>query len=66
LFKIEFFKYSNKTDISEQELLNEFIDRKNKVNFAEKVALHVRKNELEIPDVIKSIIDKAVGETIDG
>ena len=66
LFKTDYLKHSQGKDISEQEFLNKFIDSKNKVKFAEKIALYVIKNELEVPDVIKSIIDKAVGETING
>ncbi len=53
-------------DYSEEELLNIFIDKKGKVRFAEKVALHVISNKLKIPDVIEDVITKSIGETIDG
>jgi len=47
-------------DFSEEQILNKFIDRKGKVKFAENFASYVIENKLEIPDILKNLIDKAI------
>lgn len=47
-------------DLSEEQILNEFIDRKEKVKFAENFASYVIENKLEVPDLLKNLIDKAI------
>ena len=47
-------------DLSEDQILNEFIDRKGKVKFAENFTSYVIENELEVPDLLKNLIDKAI------
>ena len=47
-------------DFSEEQILNEFIDRKGKIKFAENFASYVIENELKVPNKLKNLIDKAI------
>lgn len=58
-------RYKGKNSIgnfSESELMNIFIDRKGDIKFAEQLASYVREKSLNIPDIIKNLIDRAVSE----
>ncbi|GAG95969.1 unnamed protein product, partial [marine sediment metagenome] len=63
-FKIKYEKFCNQPDklsLPKEELINPFIDTI-KVGFAEQLALHVIEQKLDIPDIIKNLIDKAMRE----
>jgi len=58
-------KYKDKnsiSDFSEGELMNIFIDKKGDIKFAEQLALYVRGKNLNIPDIIKNMMDRAVSD----
>ncbi|OQX98212.1 MAG: hypothetical protein B6I24_05940 [Bacteroidetes bacterium 4572_128] len=52
-------KRNESKNYSEKELLNKFIDSKGKPHMAEKLANYIIKKKLEIPKVIKELIDKS-------
>jgi len=63
-FKVLYEKFCNQPNNlshSKEKLINLFIDTI-KVNFSEQLALYVINRELDIPDIIKNLIDKAVKE----
>lgn len=57
----KFCKQPNNLSLTEKELIHQFLGTI-KVTFAEQLALHVIEQKLDIPDIIKNLIDKAAGE----
>jgi len=60
-FKLKYEKFCNQPDKSslpKEELIHQFLD-KIKIRFSEQLALYIIKQELDIPDIIKNLIDKA-------
>jgi len=63
-FKIKYEKFCkqpNNLSIPKEELIHQFLDTI-KVRFAEQLTLHVIEQKLDIPDIIKNLIDKAMRE----
>ncbi|MBA7533486.1 hypothetical protein ES705_25726 [subsurface metagenome] len=63
-FKVIYEKFCNQPvnkEQSKEELINPFLDTI-KIKFSEQLALRVTEQKLDIPDIIKNLIDKAMRE----
>ena len=59
----KFCKQPNKSSFGEEDIIHRFLDLDSvKVKFAEQLALYVIENKLQIPEIIKNLIEKAVRE----
>ena len=58
-----FCKQPNNSSFGEEDIIRRFLDLDSvKVKFAEQLALYVIENKLQIPEIIKNLIEKAVRE----
>jgi len=60
-FKLKYEKFCNQpnnSSLPKEELMHQFLDTI-KIRFSEQLALYIIKQELDIPDIIKNLIDKA-------
>jgi hypothetical protein len=56
-------KQPNNSSFGEEDIIHRFLDSDSvKVKFAEQLALYVIENKLQIPEIIKNLIEKAVRE----
>lgn len=59
----KFCKQPNNSSFGEEDIIHRFLDSDSvKVKFAEQLALYVIENKLQIPEIIKNLIEKAVRE----